>query len=139
MDDRIIGIYDVGATGFAAEREDEQDLPDDLRAAVDTYFYPERSVDIGCRSGRDTAWLKAQGFDVVGIDASKGLIEEARCRHPGTPFECDKLPALTSLESGTYADVLCETVIMHMPEAEVLTSVSRMAELLVPGGALYLS
>ena len=139
MDDKTIGIYDTGAAGFAAEWEDEQDPPDDLRAAVDAYFRPGATVDIGCGSGRDSAWLNAQGFDVVGIDASRGLIEEASRRHPGVKFECDTLPGLESLDIGAYANVLCETVIMHMREVEALASVRRLAALLAPGGALYLS
>ena len=139
MDDKTIGIYDTGAAGFAAEWEDEQDPPDDLRAAVDAYFRPGATADIGCGSGRDSAWLNAQGFDVVGIDASRGLIEEASRRHPNVMFECDTLPRLESLDSGAYANVLCETVIMHMPEVEALASVRRLAALLAPGGALYLS
>ena len=139
MDDKTIRIYDTGAAGFAAEWEDEQDPPDDLRAAVDAYFRPGATVDIGCGSGRDSAWLNAQGFDVVGIDASRGLIEEASRRHPGVKFECDTLPGLESLDIGAYANVLCETVIMHMPEVEALASVRRLAAPLAPGGALYLS
>ncbi len=62
-----------------------------------------------------------------------------RRRYPGVHFECDTVPALTGLESGAYANRFCETVIMHMPKAEALVSVRRMAELLVPGGALNLS
>ena len=139
MDDKTIGIYDTGAAGFAAEWEDEQDPPDDLWAAVDAYFHPGATIDIGCGSGRDAAWLKAKGFDVVGIDASRGLIEEASRRHPDVKFECDTLPGLESLDSGAYANVLCETVIMHMPEVKALASVRRLAALLAPGGALYLS
>ena len=139
MDDKTIGIYDSGAVGFAAEWEDEQGPPDDLRAAVETYFRPGRTVDIGCGSGRDTAWLDTQGFDVVGIDASVGLIEEARRRHPGVQFSCDTLPAVVSLQSGAYANVLCETVIMHLRAPQALASVHRMTELLAPDGALYLS
>ena len=139
MDDKTISIYDTGAAGFAAEWEDEQSPPEDLWAAVDAYFRPGATADIGCGSGRDSAWLNAQGFDVVGIDASRGLIEEASRRHPGVKFECDTLPGLESLDSGAYANVLCETVIMHMREVVALESVRRLAALLAPGGALYLS
>ena len=73
-------------------------------------------------------------FRCFSIDASRGLIEEARRRYPGVPFECDTVSALTGLESGSYANMLCETVIMRMPKAEALVSVRRMAEFLAPGG-----
>ncbi len=54
-------------------------------------------------------------------------------------FECDTLPGLESLDSGAYANVLCETVIMHMREVEAMESVRHLAALSAPGGALYLS
>ena len=139
MDSRTIDTYNVLARGFAAEWEDKQDPPDDLYAVVTSYFRPGLTVDVGCGSGRDTAWLAAKGFNVVGVDASSGLIAEARRRHLNVRFECDTLPELRSLKAGAYANVLCETVIMHMPEAKALESVRRMVELLAPGGALYLS
>ena len=64
-------------------------MPEDLRAAVRAYFKPGPSVDVGCGSGRDTAWLAGEGFDVFGVDAAPGLLAEARRRHPEVTFEVD--------------------------------------------------
>ena len=66
MDDKTISAYDSEVAAFAAEWEDEQSAPDDLRAAVNDYFSEGVTVDVGCGSGRDTAWLSHQGFQVHG-------------------------------------------------------------------------
>jgi SAM-dependent methyltransferase len=139
MDRDTIRIYDEGADAFAGDWEDDQPPPDDLYAALKQYFRPGPTVDVGCGSGRDTAWLAANGFDSIGIDASAGLLAEARRRHPGVTFRQDTLPELASLETGAFANVLCETVIMHLAPDTVAGAVQRMAALLAPGGTLYLS
>ncbi|MEZ5816263.1 MAG: class I SAM-dependent methyltransferase [Hyphomicrobiaceae bacterium] len=139
MDRETLRVYDEGAAGFAADWEDAQAAPDDLRAAVRTHFAPGPTVDVGCGSGRDTAWLVEAGFDAFGVDASPGLLAEARRRHPGVRFEQDALPALASLGSGRFTNVLCETVIMHLDRADIAPAVRRLAALLAPGGTLYLT
>ncbi len=139
MDRDTIRIYDACAADFARDWEDDQPPPDDLYAALQDYFRPGPAADIGCGSERDTAWLAAHGFDVVGVDASEGLLAEARRRHPGVRFVQDTLPDLATLKAGSFVNVLCETVIMHLARDIVADTVRRLAALLAPGGTLYLS
>ncbi len=139
MDIETIRAYDERAGAFAVEWEQSQSTPDDLRAIVRQYFVPGKTVDVGCGSGRDTAWLVEYGFDALGVDASCGLIAEARRRHHGIRFEVDALPELITLENGIYKNVLCETVIMHLDVEHITKSVQRLRALLAPGGTLYLT
>ena len=139
MDDKTISAYDSAAAAFAAEWEDEQSAPDDLRAAVNDYFSEGVTVDVGCGSGRDTAWLSHQGFQVHGVDASRGLLREAKKRHPTVEFRHDTLPDLATLKRGRYANVLCETVIMHLPLESIVPAVRTLSQLLAPSGTMYLT
>jgi len=139
LDIETIRIYDEKACEFAREWEDSQSPPDDLRAVVTRYFRKGPTVDVGCGSGRDTAWLTDNGFDALGVDPSEGLLAEARRRHPGIRFRMDSLPELATLGSGAYANVLCETVIMHLDRQGVADAVRRLVSLLAPQGVLYLS
>ena len=139
MDQETIRTYDSKAADFAADWEDEQAPPTELRNAVRQYFLDGPTVDIGCGSGRDTAWLAQKGFDVVGVDASTGLIREARNRHPGVRFKIDVLPEVNTLQRSFYANVLSETVIMHLEEDSIAEAVRQLVSLLVPGGVLYLT
>ncbi len=139
MDRETMGAYDRESAAFAAEWEDDQPDPADLYTLLTRFFTAGPTADVGCGSGRDTAWLAAKGFSPVGYDASPGLLDEARRRHPGVVFEQAALPALQGVPRGTFANVLCETVIMHLPVAEIEASVTALVELLAPGGLLYLS
>jgi SAM-dependent methyltransferase len=139
MDRATVGAYDAGAAAFAKDWHD-QPAPVDLHALVKRYFRAGgRTADIGCGSGREVAFLAANGFDVIGYDASDALLEQARLRYPRLTFATGALPALTGVPDGAFDSVLCETVIMHLRRPQMLDAVRRMLAVLKPGGILYLS
>ncbi len=139
MDWQTTDAYDRESASFAAEWEDEQPAPTDLYALVTRFFSAGATADVGCGSGRDTAWLAENGFRVVGYDPSRALLTEARRRHPGVSFEEAGLPELDGVLRGTFVNVLCETVIMHLPAPRIGESVRTLVELLEPNGTLYVS
>jgi SAM-dependent methyltransferase len=49
------------------------------------------------------------------------------------------LPELSGIASGSFDNVLCETVIMHLDHALIAPSVRRMLDIVKPGGVFYLS
>lgn len=139
MDELTLAAYDANPKGFADTWHAQSD-PAKMYELVRRFFHQgEPTADIGCGAGRDTAWLNANGYPAVGYDPSAGLLLEARRRHPGVEFVRDCLPELGSVGEGAFANVLCETVIMHLPVADVAPSVHRLLQLLRPGGILYLS
>jgi len=139
MDRATLAAYDNDAAAFAKDWH-EQPAPTDLHAVVTSLFIRAgRTADIGCGSGREVAWLNANGFAADGFDASDGLLGEARDRYPHLKFDHAELPELKGIARGTYDNVLCETVIMHLARAQIAPSVRRMLDLLTPGGIFYLS
>ncbi len=139
MDELTLAAYDANPAGFADAWHTQSD-PAEMHELVRRFFSSgEPTADIGCGAGRDTAWLNMNGYPAVGFDPSAGLLLEARRRHPGVEFVRDCLPELAGAGEGTFANVLCETVIMHLPTADVAPSVRRLLQLLRPGGMLYLS
>jgi SAM-dependent methyltransferase len=139
MDDATLRAYDRDANDFADDWE-TQPPPTDLHATVRNFFIPGgRTADIGCGSGRDAAWLDAHGYPATGFDASDGLLREARRRHPQIRFAAATLPDLVGVERASFANVLCETVVMHLDPEVVTPAVDSLLGLLIPGGILYLS
>lgn len=138
MDDETLRAYDRAAPAFAEEWE-SQPAPTDLHAIIRRHFIPGSTADIGCGSGRDAAWLEGHGWNVTGYDASDGLLAEARRRHPHLRLHKARLPELAGVAAGSFANVLCETVIMHLPPRMVAPAVRRLVDILLPGGVLYLS
>lgn len=139
MDEQTIEAYSAGASRFAAEWRD-QSPPTDMYALLQRYFTPGgKTADIGCGAGRDVAWLNDHGFPTVGYDAAEGLLAQAATDFPSLVFKRATLPALDSIGNETYDNVLCETVVMHLPPDEVTRACARLFEILRPAGTLYLS
>jgi len=138
MDRETVEAYDAGAAAFAKDWH-EQPAPSDLHAILGRFFRPGRTADIGCGSGREVAWLAANGFDAVGYDASDALLEQAHLRYPRLRFEVAVLPELAGVPDSAFDNVLCETVIMHLRRPQLLGGVRRLLAILKPGGTLYLS
>jgi SAM-dependent methyltransferase len=139
MDRSTLAAYDKDAASFAKEWH-EQPAPVDLQDMVRRFFIKGgATADIGCGSGREVAWLNANGFPASGFDASEGLLAEARRRYPDFKFVHAELPELSGVAAGNFDNVLCETVIMHLDHALIAPSVRRIFELVKPGGVFYLS
>ena len=139
MDESTVETYSTAASRFAAEWRN-QPPPNDMYAVLQRYFTPGgNTADIGCGAGRDVAWLNEHGFPAVGYDAAEGLLAQAQADFPSLVFKRAALPTLGSITRGTYDNVLCETVIMHLPPDEVTAACASLVEILKPGGTLYLS
>jgi SAM-dependent methyltransferase len=139
VDRQTLAAYDKDAAAFAKDWH-EQPAPVDLHEIVKRFFIANgATADIGCGSGREVAWLNANGFPAKGFDASDGLLTEARTRYPQFEFVRAELPELGGIVANAYENVLCETVIMHLDRTQIAPSVRRMFEIVKPGGVLYLS
>ena len=139
MDRQTLAAYDNDAAAFAIDWH-EQPAPHDLHRIIKRFFIAGgETCDIGCGSGREVAWLNANGYPASGFDASQGLLAEARARYPQFDFAYAELPDLPRLAANTYDNVLCETVIMHLERAQIARSVRRMLDIVQPRGIVYLS
>jgi SAM-dependent methyltransferase len=138
MDHATLAAYDAAAAAYATEWE-TRPAPVDLHDLVKRFFRPGVTADIGCGSGRDAAWLAANGFPTVGYDASAGLLAQARATHPDVTFKQTVLPELHGISDGSFDNVLCETVIMHLGRDQIAPAVRRMLAILKPDGVLALS
>jgi SAM-dependent methyltransferase len=139
MDRKTLAAYESGAAGFARDWH-EQPPPADLHALVRRFFRAAgRTADIGCGSGREVAFLAMNGFAAVGYDASDALLEQARARYPKLEFRAASLPELAGLPDSSFDNVLCETVIMHLPHGQIAPAVRRLMAVLKLNGILYLS
>lgn len=139
MDTRTVAAYEAAAEAYCDEWL-SQPPPVDLQSLWQRYFAPgEPTIDIGSGSGRDVDWLNRHGFPCRGVDASSALVAAARRRFPAWRFDRAVLPQLAGIPAGAYRNVVCETVIMHLPASLVANAVRSLRGLLAAQGTLYLS
>ena len=77
--DRVASIYDESLPPHVATHYLEK-RTGFLLAHVPP---PRRVVDVGCGTGTLTAKLASLGYDVVGLDPSRGMLDVLRSRAPG--------------------------------------------------------
>lgn len=90
----------------------------------------ERILDLGCGTGHLTAQIAARGAEVVGLDASAEMIEQARRNHPQLAFE---IADATQFEVAEPFDAVFSNAVLHWvkpPEK----AIERIAAALKPGG-----
>ena len=138
MDNKTVEAYNLSSGGYAEDWA-KQPPPSDMYALLERFFRPGKKIDIGCGAGRDVAWLCNNGFDAIGVDASHGLLSQARKNFPGIRFEPATLPLLSEIKGELFQNVLCETVLMHLEKKEIPVATRSLLDLLMPGGTLYLS
>lgn len=98
----------------------------------------KRVLDAGCGDGHYSAWLTEQGATVVGIDASRGMVETARARHGDRiEFQRADLAEPLPFDDDSFDVVLCQHVLSHLPDID--TPLREFARILEPGGVLVLS
>ena len=91
-------------------------------------------ADVGCGPGRDIALLRAQGFQVIGIDLSLGQL-----RTNSLPDIVQADMRQLPLRAGSADAIWCQAALLHIPRAAVPEVLAEFARALRPGGELYLS
>jgi uncharacterized protein YceH (UPF0502 family)/protein-L-isoaspartate O-methyltransferase len=94
-------------------------------------------ADIGCGTGRTTAYLAGHGSDVVGTDLSPGAVAAAARTYPGVPFEVgDFTRLLRPRAAAGWGAITAWYAFVHLAPTEVARLLPRLAETLAPGGVL---
>lgn len=101
------------------------------------------ALDVGAGTGRDAAWLASRGFDVLAVEPSRAMREQAVALRPEARVRWvdDALPELARvLRTGLSFDlVLLSAVWMHVPEADRERAFNALFRLLKPGGLLAIT
>jgi len=95
-------------------------------------------ADLGCGSGRLTAYLHDLGVDAMGIDLSPVMIDLARQEHPELRFEVGSMTDL-DLPDGSLTGALVWSSLIHVPDADIPDVFGHVRRVLRPGGVVLIS
>jgi ubiquinone/menaquinone biosynthesis C-methylase UbiE len=135
--------YDAVATGYAERFGAELNARPLDRAML--AGFAERVLaagggpvaDVGCGTGRVTAFLDGLGLRAFGIDLSPGMIEVARRSYPGLRFEVGSMLAL-DLPDASLGGLLAWYSVIHVPDGRVPEAFAEFCRVLAPGGLVLL-
>jgi|GEM_PF-727376 len=143
-DDKTLQVYNNLSV-------DQIDNWDNGISHTSQYFstaFPEKNsyiLDIGIGSGRDMCLLFKMGYNVYGVEPSEKLINETIKRHSQNINDISNrlikssLPFLTGCQDSLYDGILCTTVLMHIPEDQLVNCVKNIKRILKNNGHLLLS
>jgi SAM-dependent methyltransferase len=109
-----------------------------LQALVPADLVGASVLDAGCGSGAQAEWLLERGADVVGIDLSPRMIEEARrrCQDRGTFLVADLAEPLP-VEPRSLDGITCSLALHYLRDWSV--PLGSFASALRPGGWAVIS
>jgi SAM-dependent methyltransferase len=135
--------YDAVATAYAERFGDELDARPLDRGMLAGFAERVRAAgagpvaDVGCGTGRVTAYLDGLGLPVFGIDLSPGMVEVARQSYPGLRFEVGSMLAL-DLPDASLGGLLAWYSVIHVPDEQVPEAFAEFCRVLAPGGLVLL-
>jgi SAM-dependent methyltransferase len=94
--------------------------------------------DLGCGSGHVGAHLQSLGLQVIGIDLSPGMVNEARRRYPRVRYEVGDMLDL-KLEDNSLGGIVVLYSIIHLRREELVEAFRGMSRVLKPGGLLLVA
>lgn len=115
------------------------ETPENIETFVNLVGKGKKILDVGCGSGRDGAEIAEKGIQVVGIDISKGLLEEARKINPNLEFIETDMRSLP-FEDSSFDGVWAQASLLHFERIEnVEKSLREFYRILRRSGILYVS
>lgn len=141
----VIAVYDAQAAELA-DRYDRIGLLE-AYAGMSALIAPRGNdplaLDVGAGSGRDAAWLAAQGYEVVAVEPAAGMRTEGRRRHPDVKIRWldDRLPGLSSVHGLAlgFDLILLSAVWQHVAQVDRARAFRKLITLLKPGGLMLMT
>jgi SAM-dependent methyltransferase len=111
----------------------------DLPAIIAEHVSGRGALDFGCGAGRSTRFLKRLGFDAIGIDISRHMIELAAGADPGGSYLLVEDGDLRAIEHARFDLVLSAFAFDNIPDAARRRELLRgLRVLLAEGGRIIL-
>jgi SAM-dependent methyltransferase len=97
-------------------------------------------VEVGCGPGRMTGALAERFDEVLALDVSPAMLEQARTAvpAPNVRFQLVSGERLDGLDQGSADALVCYLVLQHLPSRRVVASyLEEFARVLAPGGEAF--
>jgi SAM-dependent methyltransferase len=108
----------------------------DLPILFNTYVKGTKSLDFGCGTGRSSRFLKKYGFNVIGIDISKEMIDIAHSLDPSGSYYLIKDDDYSKLKTETFDLILSAFTFDNIQQQDKKQFFSVLKQLLNNTGVL---
>lgn len=131
-----IASYDQVSNQYLTKNRDRSVICESLTRFANLVTSGGLILDIGCGPGFDAKILRDKGFQVHGLDRSKGMIQTGKNNFPGTFVQGD----MTHLPFLQAADGLwVNASLLHIQRDKVPLVLREFYRILRPNGILYVA
>jgi SAM-dependent methyltransferase len=93
-------------------------------------------LELGCDRGGDTAWLLAEGFDVIGTDISERALRKCAAAAPAARLLCHDLRTPLPFRDSSFGVVIASLCLHYFDWRTTVAAVDEVRRCLRPGGLL---
>jgi SAM-dependent methyltransferase len=97
----------------------------------------KRVLDLGCGTGGHAVLLAERGYDVVGVDRSAPMLEQARARGSDARFELGDLTSVDLGETFDAVQMMFAVLSYQVTNADALAALASARRHLQPGGLVF--
>ncbi|RXJ77072.1 methyltransferase [Arcobacter sp. F155] len=134
-----INYYEENASTLV-ERYESADVNNVQNLLLKTFDINSKLLEIGCGSGRDTLFMIKSNYNVIAIDGSKNMIEEAKKIHPELKERLFHKILPNDLEFDNKFDgIYSISTLMHLSKDALRKTLSKVYNLLNQNGKFLMS
>ena len=134
----VRAAYDQWAAGYDTDRNRTRDLDAGVTREVLAALRPTAILELGCGTGKNTAFLATLGAPVQALDLSAAMLARAEARDlPGVIFTVADLTARWPRADASADLIVGNLVLEHIADLDHIFA--ETARCLAPGGTLFIS
>ncbi|MFH1687155.1 MAG: class I SAM-dependent methyltransferase [bacterium] len=104
---------------------------------IGEYASGRRALDFGCGAGRSTRFMQKLGFETVGVDISRNMINQARAVDPDGDYRLISETGLSKFAEASFDLVMCAFPFDNVPTmATKVALFSELGRVLSDGGII---
>lgn len=132
-----IPLYDKYARVYA-ENTNLKLLQFQLNKFISMLKKKAKILDVGCGCGRDAEYFKSEGFSVIGIDLSEGMLNEAKNKVKDAELIKMDMRKL-DFKKNTFNGIWCVASLLEIQKNEVVQVLKEFNKVLKKEGILFIS
>jgi ubiquinone/menaquinone biosynthesis C-methylase UbiE len=128
-------IYDKIAKPYADEFSNPSEY---LNEFLDLLPESAKILDVGCGVGVDSGFVKSKGFEIIGLDLSKEMLNLARQKFPQIDFREQDIRDL-NFPPESFDGIIASCSLIHIPKKDVPSLIESFHKILKKEGVIYIA
>lgn len=131
----VAHVYDEISGAYVGRFNEPSDHIDDF---LNLLPQGGRILDAGCGPGIDSAYMASRNFEVVSVDISQKMLEEAHQRNPRGTFENVDIRQM-HFGPESYNGILSSFSLIHIPKQDVPGVLKNFSNILKSSGLISIA